>query len=82
MPGEPHPLSHSLSGADIALLGPAFDLSIRASLIENHSPPEILVHGLVTPDDVDHLFEMSATFYHAIDVFANAQLTASTPSSM
>ncbi|OSX62760.1 hypothetical protein POSPLADRAFT_1141216 [Postia placenta MAD-698-R-SB12] len=48
--------------------GPAFDLSIRASLIENHSPPEILVHGLVTPDDVDHLFEMSATFYHAIDV--------------
>ena len=38
--------------------GPAFDLSIRASLIENHSPPEILVHGLVTPDDVDKLFDM------------------------
>lgn len=55
MPGEPHPLPHSPTGADIALLGPAFDLSIRASLIENHSPPEILVHGLVTPDDVDHL---------------------------
>ena len=39
-------------------LGPAYNLNIRASLIENHSPPEILVHGLVTPDDVDKLFDM------------------------
>lgn len=39
--------------------GPATDLDIRATLIEQHSPPEILVHGLVTPDDVDKLFEMS-----------------------
>lgn len=38
--------------------GPAYNLNIRASLIENHSPPEILVHGLVTPDDVDKLFDM------------------------
>lgn len=38
--------------------GPAYDLNIRASLIENHSPPEIIVHGLVTPDDVDKLFDM------------------------
>ncbi|PCH34825.1 hypothetical protein WOLCODRAFT_78982 [Wolfiporia cocos MD-104 SS10] len=45
--------------------GPAFDLSIRATLIENHSPPEILVHGLVTPDDVDKLFEI---FYTKLNV--------------
>lgn len=38
--------------------GPATDLGVRASLIERHSPPEILVHGLVTPDEVDELFEM------------------------
>lgn len=38
--------------------GPAFDLGIRASLIQNHSAPEILVHGLVTPEDVEKLFDM------------------------
>lgn len=38
--------------------GPATDLGIRATLIEQHSPPEILVHGLVKPEDVDKLFEM------------------------
>jgi hypothetical protein len=38
--------------------GPATDLGIRASLIERHAPPEILVHGLVSPDDVDKLFDM------------------------
>jgi len=27
-------------------------------LIEQHSPPEILVHGLVNPDDVQKLFNM------------------------
>ncbi|KZT65531.1 hypothetical protein DAEQUDRAFT_768801 [Daedalea quercina L-15889] len=47
------------------LPGPAFDLSIRASLIENHSPPEILVHNLVTPDDVDKLFDI---FYTRLNV--------------
>jgi len=40
------------------LSGPATDLGMRAMLIEQHSPPEILVHGLVVPEDVDKLFEM------------------------
>jgi hypothetical protein len=40
------------------VIGPATDLGIRALLIEQHSPPEILVHGLVAPEDVDKLFEM------------------------
>lgn len=40
------------------LIGPATDLDIRATLIEQHSPPEILVHGLVAPEDVEKLFEM------------------------
>lgn len=38
--------------------GPATDLDARAMLIEQHSPPEIVLHGLVTPEDVDRLFEM------------------------
>ena len=38
--------------------GPATDLGKRAMLIEQHSPPEILVHGLVAPEDVDKLFDM------------------------
>ncbi|KAJ7915584.1 hypothetical protein B0H13DRAFT_2231820 [Mycena leptocephala] len=38
--------------------GPATDLGMRAQLIEQHSPPEILIHGLVVPEDVDKLFEM------------------------
>jgi hypothetical protein len=38
--------------------GPASDLGIRAMLIEQHSPPEILVHGLVAPEDVEKLFDM------------------------
>lgn len=39
-------------------VGPAYDLSIRAHMIEQNTPPEILVHGLVTPNDVDNLFKM------------------------
>ena len=39
-------------------IGPAFDLNARESIIKRHSPPEILVHGLVTPEDVEKLFEM------------------------
>ena len=27
-------------------------------MIESVSPPDILVHGLVTPDDVEKLFQM------------------------
>jgi hypothetical protein len=38
--------------------GPATDLRIRQRLLEQASPPEILLHGLVTPDDVDRLFDM------------------------
>ncbi|KAI0643341.1 fungal-specific transcription factor domain-containing protein [Trametes meyenii] len=38
--------------------GPAFNLGLRATMIESVSPPEILVHGLVTPDDVDKLFKI------------------------
>ncbi|KAJ7208439.1 hypothetical protein B0H12DRAFT_1034254 [Mycena haematopus] len=38
--------------------GPATDLGMRAQLIEQHSPPEILIHGLVVPEDVEKLFEM------------------------
>ncbi|KAF5376493.1 hypothetical protein D9615_008666 [Tricholomella constricta] len=46
--------------------GPATDLGIRATLIEQHSPPEILVHGLVTPEDVDKLFEI---FFERVNPF-------------
>ncbi|KAF8804042.1 hypothetical protein BYT27DRAFT_7194756 [Phlegmacium glaucopus] len=46
--------------------GPATDLGIRATLIEQHSPPEILVHGLVKPEDVDKLFEI---FYERVNPF-------------
>jgi hypothetical protein len=38
--------------------GPASDLNERRKLIEGHMPPEILVHGLVTEEDVKKLFEM------------------------
>lgn len=48
----------SVSAVAYAYVGPAHDLKIRANLIEQHSPPDILVHGLVTPEDVDRLFEM------------------------
>ncbi|KZT01948.1 uncharacterized protein LAESUDRAFT_730644, partial [Laetiporus sulphureus 93-53] len=50
---------------DNVVCGPAYDLSLRASLIDNHGPPEILVHGLVTPEDVDKLFEI---FYTKLNV--------------
>lgn len=42
--------------------GPANDLQARAMSIEQHSPPEILVHGLVAPEDVEKLFEMYVSF--------------------
>ena len=51
------PLEVSLSHIKISP-GPATDLGIRATLIEQHSAPEILVHGLVKPEDVEKLFEM------------------------
>ncbi|KAF7305162.1 hypothetical protein MKEN_01231400 [Mycena kentingensis (nom. inval.)] len=46
--------------------GPSTDLSMRAQLIEQHSPPEILIHGLVVPEDVDRLFEI---FYTRLNPF-------------
>ncbi|KAL1755599.1 fungal-specific transcription factor domain-containing protein, partial [Schizophyllum commune] len=46
--------------------GPATDLGKRAMLIEQHSPPEILVHGLVAPEDVDKLFDI---FYNKLNPF-------------
>ncbi|KAF8634663.1 hypothetical protein AX15_000766 [Amanita polypyramis BW_CC] len=46
--------------------GPATDLDARAVLIEQHSPPEIVLHGLVTPEDVEQLFEI---FYERINPF-------------
>ncbi|KAF9524196.1 fungal-specific transcription factor domain-containing protein [Crepidotus variabilis] len=46
--------------------GPATDLGMRASLIERHSPPEILVHGLVKSEDVEKLFQI---FYERVNPF-------------
>ncbi|KAF8197112.1 fungal-specific transcription factor domain-containing protein [Pholiota molesta] len=46
--------------------GPATDLGIRATLIEQHSAPEILVHGLVKPEDVEKLFQI---FYERVNPF-------------
>lgn len=48
--------------------GPATNLDIRATLIEEHSPPEILVHGLVAPEDVERLFEI---FYKHVNPFVS-----------
>ncbi|KAL4066300.1 fungal-specific transcription factor domain-containing protein [Scleroderma yunnanense] len=46
--------------------GPANNLSIRKNLIEKHSPPDIVLHGLVTADDVEKLFEI---FWNDINPF-------------
>ncbi|KAI9508712.1 fungal-specific transcription factor domain-containing protein [Russula earlei] len=46
--------------------GPSMDLGLRKSLIDKTSPPDILVHRLVTPDDVERLFEI---FYTRINPF-------------
>ena len=46
--------------------GPANDLNVRAMMVEQHSPPEILVHGLVSPADVNKLFEI---FYERLNPF-------------
>jgi hypothetical protein len=44
-------------GDEMAYLGLAANLDLRAALLVNQ-PPEIMVHGLVTPEDVDNLFKM------------------------
>jgi len=38
--------------------GPATNLSLRRVLVERTMTPDILVHGLVTPEDVEELFKM------------------------
>jgi hypothetical protein len=38
--------------------GPSFDLKERMRMIDKTAPPDILVHGIVTPDDVEKLFQM------------------------
>ncbi|KAA1473232.1 hypothetical protein DENSPDRAFT_779779 [Dentipellis sp. KUC8613] len=48
------------------LPGPAQDLALRAMLIDKSSPPDILVHGLVSPEDVDKLFDI---FYTKVNPF-------------
>jgi hypothetical protein len=39
------------------LVGPASNLNIRKTLVEQHTP-EIVVHGLVNNNDVEKLFDM------------------------
>ena len=46
--------------------GPSPDLCKRMSLIDKTAPPDILVHGLVTPEDVEKLFQMYVTFPFAL----------------
>ena len=41
-----------------AWIGPAFNLGMRATMLDSISPPEILVHDMATPDDVDKLLNM------------------------
>lgn len=38
--------------------GPVPNPSFYQPLIDKRSPPDILVHKLVTPDDVEKLFDM------------------------
>jgi len=40
------------------MAGPALSLSLRKSLIDKTGLPDILVHKLVTLDDVEKLFDM------------------------
>jgi hypothetical protein len=45
---------HSISNN---LVGPASNLNIRKTLVEQHTP-EIVLHGLVNNTDVEKLFDM------------------------
>ncbi|KZT35974.1 hypothetical protein SISSUDRAFT_1050554 [Sistotremastrum suecicum HHB10207 ss-3] len=47
--------------------GPQSQLNLRAALL-GQRPPEILVHGIVTPADVDQLFKI---FYEKINPFVS-----------
>ncbi|KAF9039281.1 fungal-specific transcription factor domain-containing protein [Panaeolus papilionaceus] len=55
-----------VANAEYFAPGPATDLGKRATLIEQHSPPEIIVHNLVRPEDVDKLFKI---FYERVNPF-------------
>ncbi|KAF7368188.1 hypothetical protein MVEN_00137900 [Mycena venus] len=57
-----------VANASYFMPGPATDLNMRAQLIAQHSLPEILIHGLVVPEDVDKLFEI---FYTRINPFVS-----------
>jgi hypothetical protein len=54
-----------VAGREFFLPGPSRDLALRKSLIDKISPPDILVHKLVTPEDVEKLFDI---FYTRINV--------------
>ncbi|KAF8579154.1 hypothetical protein K439DRAFT_1360225 [Ramaria rubella] len=55
-----------VANATYFLPGPATNLDLRRVIVERTMPPEILVHGLVTPDDVEKLFEI---FYERLNPF-------------
>ena len=64
----------------VLVLGPMSDLNERKKLIEGHMPPEILVHGLVTEEDVKKLFEMYVSihllfFYFSLTAEQHRSLT-------
>ncbi|KAH7920352.1 hypothetical protein BV22DRAFT_1021375 [Leucogyrophana mollusca] len=46
--------------------GPSTDMSLRKNLIEQHNPPEIILHGLVNSEDVKKLFEI---FWNQVNPF-------------
>ncbi|KAJ7774168.1 hypothetical protein DFH07DRAFT_767379 [Mycena maculata] len=54
------------TNATYFMSGPPPNLRPRAQLIEQHGPPDILIHGIVGPTDVDKLFNI---FYARINPF-------------
>jgi hypothetical protein len=52
-----------VAAKDFFIPGPALNLSLRKSLIDKTSPTDILVHKLVTPDDVEKLFDISVRLF-------------------
>jgi hypothetical protein len=57
-----------VAGKQFFMPGPSRNLALRKSLIDKISPPDILVHKLVTPEDVEKLFDI---FYTRINVRMN-----------
>jgi hypothetical protein len=55
-----------VAGKRFFMPGPSRNLALRKSLIDKISPPDILVHKLVTPEDVEKLFNI---FYTRINPF-------------